>query len=237
MENNNKLTGYVREKVGKGDARKLRTNEMIPAIIYGDKKEPLPIALPKKEVTMRIHSGGFMTNILEINVEGQTHQALPKDFQVHPVKENIMHVDLLRVSESTIVTVEVPVQFTHEDVCPGIKTGGVLNIVRHRVEVTCPATSIPEAFVVSLEEAQLGESINISAVELPQGVQPTITDRDFTIATIATPAALRAEEEETPEAAEGEGEEGAEGETETTGETKEGEEKNKDDAGGDKAKE
>jgi len=185
-----------------------RRNNMVPAVIYGDKQPPLSIALPIKEVTLKVHAGGFMTNILSIDVDGETHQALPKDYQLHPVKDTLMHVDLLRVSRKTIVTVDVPVHFHNEEECPGIKVGGVLNVVRHTVEVTCPATSIPEAFVIDLTTLELGDSANISAVDLPEGVEPTITDRDFTIATIATPAGLRSdgteedEDEGAPEAPE-----------------------------------
>ena len=158
MSNSDQLTGITRTTIGTGSSRQLRKDDMVPAILYGDSKPPLPIALPKKDVTLRIHRGGFKTNILDIVVDGETHRALPKDFQLHPVKESVLHVDLLRVSSSTIVTVEVPVNFTNEDICPGIKTGGVLNIVRHRVEVTCPATSIPESFMIDLSEAELGVS-------------------------------------------------------------------------------
>ena len=208
MSNENQLTGQARERVGKGAARELRRNSMVPAVIYGDKQPPLSIALPLKEVTQKVHAGGFMTNILSIDVDGETHQALPKDYQLHPVKDTVMHVDLLRVSRKTVVTVDVPVHFENEENCPGIKVGGVLNVVRHTVEVTCPATSIPESFVVDLINLELGDSANISSVDLPEGVEPTITDRDFTIATIATPAGLRSdgaeggEDEGAPEAPE-----------------------------------
>lgn len=202
MSNSNELTAQARERVGKGAARELRRNNMVPAVIYGDKKPPLSIALPAKEVTMKIHAGGFMTNILSINVDGTVHQALPKDYQLHPVSDRITHVDLLRVSSKTVVTVEVPVHFINDETCPGIKVGGVLNVVRHTVEVTCPATSIPESFIIDLSTMELGDSANISNVDLPEGVEATITDRDFTIATIATPAGLRSDgtEEEDGEA-------------------------------------
>ena len=210
MSNDNKLSAQARDRVGKGASRALRRNGMIPAVIYGDKQTPLSIAVSSKEITQRIHAGGFMTNILEIEVDGDTHRALPKDYQLHPVKDSVMHVDLLRVSRKTIVTVEVPVHFENEDICPGIKRGGVLNVVRHTVEVSCPATAIPESFTIDLSSLELGESANISSVDLPEGVEPTITDRDFTIATIATPAGLRSEESADDEDAEGE--EGAEAE-------------------------
>ncbi len=218
MSNENKLDAQARDRVGKGAARELRRNNMVPAVIYGDKKPPLAIALPSKEVTLKIHAGGFMTTILSINVDGTEHSVLPKDYQMHPVSDRITHVDLLRVSAKTAVTVEVPVHFENEETCPGLKAGGVLNVVRHTVEVNCPANSIPEAFSVDLGEAELGDSLNISDVTLPEGVVPTITDRDFTLATIATPAGLRSdgteEEDDTaaPEAPE----------TEVTGQKAEG---------------
>ena len=135
MSDSIELKGHVRERVGKGAARELRRNNMVPAVIYGDKKPPLSIGLPLKEVTMKVHAGGFMTNILDIDVDGTTHHVLPKDYQLHPVKDSVMHVDLLRVSRKTVVTVEVPVHFINEDICPGLKAGGVLNVVRHTVEV------------------------------------------------------------------------------------------------------
>lgn len=193
MSDNNKLEAQLRERVGKGAARELRRNDMVPAVIYGDKKDPLSIALPLKEITKKIHAGGFMTGILDIQVGGKSHSVLPKDYQLHPVSDRVMHVDLLRVSSKTQVTVEIPVHFENEETCPGLKAGGVLNVVRHTVEVNCPANSIPENFPVDLSAAELGDSINISAVTLPEGVEPTITDRDFTIATIATPAGLRSD--------------------------------------------
>ncbi|MDA8870724.1 50S ribosomal protein L25/general stress protein Ctc [Rhizobiaceae bacterium] len=192
MSDENRLEGQVRERGGKGAARELRRNDMVPAVIYGDKKDPLKISLPSKELTLKIHKGGFMTTLLDIAVDGATHKVLPKDFQLHPVKDTVMHVDLLRVSSKTKVTVEIPVHFLNEEECPGLKEGGSLNIVRHTVEVNCPANSIPESFEVDLTPYNIGDGIHISNVTLPEGVVPTITDRDFTIATII---ASRTEEE------------------------------------------
>ncbi|MEM7291196.1 MAG: 50S ribosomal protein L25/general stress protein Ctc [Pseudomonadota bacterium] len=207
------LEGQLRDRVGKGAARELRRNSMVPAVIYGDKKDPVSIALPYKELSMKIHGGGFMTTIATIKVDGEEHSVLPKDYQLHPVRDFIEHVDFLRVSKSTVVTVEIPVNFINEDICPGLKRGGVLNVVRYAVEVNVPADRIPDGFTIDLEPFDLGDSINISSVTLPEGVEPTITDRDFTIATIAAPAGLKSEEEEegAPEAPE----------TEVIGETKE----------------
>ncbi|MGI9364395.1 MAG: 50S ribosomal protein L25/general stress protein Ctc [Rhizobiaceae bacterium] len=218
MSEDNQLEAQARDRVGKGAARELRRNSMVPAVIYGDKKPPLGIALSHKDITKRVHAGGFMTNILSVKIDGESHQVLPKDYQLHPVSDKVLHVDLLRVSRRTIVTVEIPVHFLNEETCPGLKAGGVLNVVRHTVEVNVPATSIPESFEIDLEPFEVGDSINISAVTLPEDVEPTITDRDFTIATIATPAALRSDDAEADEDVgegdeeTGEGEEGSEDE-------------------------
>ena len=212
------LKAEARERVGKGSARELRRNGKIPAVIYGDKQPPMSIALPYKEVTMKIQGGGFMTTIATIDVDGDKIRVLPKDYQLDPVRDFTMHVDFLRISKNTSVTVEVPVQFINEEESPGIKRGGVLNTVRHTVEVNCPADSIPEAFIADLTGLDLGDGIHISNITLPDGVEPTITDRDFTIATIAAPAGLKsednAEEAEGEEVTEEEGAEEAEGDSE-----------------------
>ncbi len=216
MSEENVLEGQLRERVGKGAARELRRNSMVPAVIYGDKKDPVSIAVPYKELSMKLHGGGFMTNILTLKVGGEDHRVLPKDYQLHPVRDFVEHVDFLRVSKNTVVTVEIPVVFENDETCVGLKRGGVLNIVRHAVEVNCPADSIPENFTIDIENFDLGDSINISSVALPEGVEPTITDRDFTIATIASPAGLKSEEDEAEDAVEATEEE-AEATEETEG--------------------
>ncbi len=182
------LKAEARERVGKGSARELRRNGLIPAVIYGDKQAPVSIALSTNEVTKRIHAGGFMTTVATIDVDGKKYKVLPKDYQLDPVRDFTMHVDFLRVSGNTQVTVEIPVHFENEAKSPGIKVGGVLNIVRHEVEVHCPADAIPEFFAVDLSGKKIGDSIHISEVALPKGVSPVIADRDFTIATIVAPA-------------------------------------------------
>lgn len=193
------LTAEARERVGKGSARAIRRNGKVPAVIYGDNKPPLSITLPYKEVSMKIHGGGFMTTVAEIEIEGKKHRVLPKAYDLDPVRDFVMHVDFLRVSSKTEVTVNIPVHFVNEDDCPGITKGGVLNIVRHDVEVTCPAGDIPEYFTGDLAGLELGDAIKISSITLPDNVHPTITDRDFTIATIAAPAGLKSDEEEEAE--------------------------------------
>ncbi|MBY5588184.1 50S ribosomal protein L25/general stress protein Ctc [Rhizobium leguminosarum] len=182
------LKAEARERVGKGSARELRRNGLIPAVIYGDKQAPITIALNTNEVTKRIHAGSFMTTVATIDVDGKKHKVLPKDYQLDPVRDFTMHVDFLRVSGNTQVTVEIPVHFINEEKSPGLKVGGVLNIVRHEVEVHCPADAIPEFFNIDLSGKKIGDSIHIAEVTLPKGITPVI-DRDFTIATIIAPAA------------------------------------------------
>jgi len=183
------LKAETRERVGKGSSRELRRNGLIPAVIYGDKQAPLSIALSTKEVTQRIHAGGFKTTVATIDVNGEKIKVLPKDFQLDPVRDFTMHVDFLRVSGNTHVVVEVPVHFVNEEKSPGIKVGGVLNIVRHEVELHALAGDIPEFLTADLSGLKVGDGIHISHIKLPKGTSPVITDRDFTIATIAAPAA------------------------------------------------
>jgi len=177
----------VRERVGKGSARKLRREGMIPAVIYGDKQPPLAIAIPYKRAFERLHAGGFLTNIWTVSVDGTPHRVLARDYQLEPVRDFLTHVDFLRVTSATRVEVEVPVHFLNEGKAPGLIKGGVLNVVRHAVELECPADSIPDALEVDLTGLEVGDTIHASAITLPDGVAFTITDRDFTVATIAAP--------------------------------------------------
>ena len=197
------LKAEAREQVGKGSARAVRRNGKVPAVIYGDKQPPLAIALSYKDIFYKIHGGGFLTTVATIDVGGQKIQVLPKDYQLDPVRDFPMHVDFLRVGKNTEVNVQVPVHFINEEKSPGIKRGGTLNIVRHEVEFHCPANAIPDSITVDLEGTEIGDSIHISAIKLPKGVKPVISDRDFTIATIAGSAASKSEEgaeEAAPEA-------------------------------------
>ena len=195
------LKAEARERVGKGSAREVRRNGKVPAVIYGDKQPPLAIALSYKEVYYKIHGGGFLTTVATIDVDGQKISVLPKDYQLDPVRDFPVHVDFLRIGKDTEVNVEVPVHFINEDKSPGIKRGGVLNIVRHEVEFHCPANAIPEFITVDLDGTNIGDSIHISAVKLPAGVKPVISDRDFTIATIAGSSAMKPETDEAAPAA------------------------------------
>lgn len=190
------LKAETRERVGKGSSRELRRNGLIPAVIYGDKQAPISIALSTKEVTQRIHAGGFMTTVATVIVNGEKISVLPKDYQLDPVRDFTMHVDFLRVSADSKVTVQVPVHFINEEKSPGIKLGGMLNIVRHDVELHCPANDIPEFLTVDLDGLKIGDSIHISHIKLPKGTSPVIADRDFTVATIVGTAGGKQEEAE-----------------------------------------
>ena len=188
-----------RDRVGKGAARELRRQGLIPAVIYGDKKPPLAIAISYKEAMQRIYAGGFLSHVIDVDVAGETHKVIPRDYQLDPVRDFALHVDFLRIGKGSRITLEVPVHFANQEKSPGLKRGGVLNVVRHTVEVTCPADAIPEQLVLDLIEASIGDSLHISSVALPDGVTPTITDRDFTIATIAAPTTMVAESEDEAE--------------------------------------
>ena len=190
------LKAEARERVGKGSAREIRRNGKVPAVIYGDKQPPLAIALSYKEIYYKIHGGGFLTTVATVDVDGQKISVLPKEYQLDPVRDFPMHVDFLRVGKNTIVTVEVPVRFLNEESSPGLKRGGVLNVVRHQVEFYCPAGSIPDSITIDLGGLEIGDSIHISSVKLPEGVSPVISDRDFTIATVAGSSAMKSEAEE-----------------------------------------
>ena len=219
------LQAEARERAGKGAARQLRRAHKVPAVIYGDKKEPVNIALPEKEVTTEYFKGHFFTNLTEVRIGNDTHLCLARDVQVDPVKDHLIHIDFLRVTQRTRITVNVPVHFYNEEQCEGIEEeGGILNIVRHEVEVYCRATNIPDQIDVDLTGFTIGDSINISHAELPDGVEPSVTDRDFTMATIAAPRSLVEEEEEDTEGEEGEDSELAEGEEAATEEGAESEE-------------
>jgi large subunit ribosomal protein L25 len=204
------FTGEIRERVGKGGARTVRRQGRLPAVIYGDKLTPLPISLDPRAVEIELHKPGFFTRMFDITVEGKTHRVLARDLQVDPVTDHPIHIDFLRFAKDAEIRISIPVVFRNEEGCPGLRRGGVLNIVRHEIEVTCRIGNIPQQFEVDLEGLDIGDSVHIGSISLPEGVTPTIADRDFTIATVAAPTVKAAEEEEAAEAAEGaEGAEGA----------------------------
>ena len=181
------ISASERERVGKGSARAARRAGLVPAVIYGNKQDPVGITMESREITKIVHQPGIFGRLLEIDVAGTKSTVLTRDIQFHPVSDVVMHLDFLRVSQSATVAVAVPVEFINEDKCPGIKIGGVLNVVRYEVELNCPATAIPEKITIDLDGVKIGDSIHISAIPLPEGVSPTITDRDFTVATLASP--------------------------------------------------
>ena len=184
------LAAVAREGVGKGASRSLRRTGHTPAVIYGGNEAPLAIAVQTKELSKRIYAGGFKTTIVAIDVGGKAIRVLPRDYQLDKIKDFPTHADFLRVTASMKIAVEVPVVFHNAEICPGIKVGGTLNVVRHTVELMVPADHIPEHIDVDLANFKLGESIHISHVKLPDDVKPVISDRDFTIATIAIPAGM-----------------------------------------------
>ena len=212
------LAAAARERVGKGSAREARRQNKIPAVIYGDKKAPASITIEQKVLVRHLQTGGFFNTLFDIELDGKLNRVLPRDVQLHPVTDIPEHVDFLRVTSTTRISVEVPVEFLNEDESPGLKTGGVLNVVRYNVEVSCTPDLIPTSLVLDLAGTEIGDSLHISAVNLPEGVTPTITDRDFTIATIAAPTVVKEEETVSDEEADTEVTEGesvsAEGEEE-----------------------
>ena len=187
MSETTEISAIERTRVGKGSARAARRAGMVPAVIYGDKKSPLSIELEARVIRKIIHEPGIFGRLLDINVDGTVATVLTRDIQMHPVTDEPLHMDMLRVGKQSTVAVAVPVEFINEGLAPGLKIGGVLNIVRHEIELNCPAGNIPEKIVIDLSGVNVGDSIHISAVNLPSDATPTITDRDFTIATLQSP--------------------------------------------------
>ena len=216
-----KLSAETRERAGKGASRAMRREGRVPAVVYGNKEEPLAIHVEEKALIKMLSTGHFMNSVIMIDHPGGQARTLPKDVQFHPVSDRPLHVDFLRISEHSKVHVAVPIRFVDEEGSKGLKRGGVLNSVRHELELVCDAAEIPEEIQISLAGLDIGDSIHISHVKLPAGSESAITDRDFTIATIVAPTVYKASEgedgAEAPEAGEvplvgegeGEGEAGA----------------------------
>src|SRR4051812_18286681 len=196
------LSAETREQVGKGASRLLRREGRVPAVIYGNKADPVSIHLNERELMKLLNTGHFMNSVVMVNGE----RTLPKDVAFDVVTDRPLHVDFLRISEHASVHVNVPIVFTDEEESAGIKRGGVLNVVRHELELIVDAAEIPDQVEISLKGIDVGDSIHISAVQLPKGATPAITDRDFTIATVVAPSALKSSEGDvqTEVAAEGE---------------------------------
>src|SRR5688572_17485004 len=211
------LPAQARDRAGKGASRALRREGRVPAVVYGDKKEALSIHVEEKLLAKMLSSGHFMNSVVMVELDGKQNRTLPKAVDFHPVTTRPIHVDFLRIGEHSKVTVAVPVRFDNEEASPGLKRGGVLNIVQHDLEIVCDAAEIPEEIHIDVTGLDIGDSIHISDVKLPKGAKPAIDDRDFTVATLVAPSAMKQTEEEA--APEGEvptvGEdEGAEGESE-----------------------
>jgi large subunit ribosomal protein L25 len=202
------LPAELRERAGKGASRELRRNGRVPAVIYGGKEEPLAIHVEAKELARQLGSGHFMNSIVMVEVGGKAVRVLPKDVALHPVTDRPLHVDFLRLSKDDKIQVAVPVVFVNEEDSPGLKKGGVLNVVRHELELVCESDKIPDDIQIDVTGLEVGDSIHISQVNLPAGSASAITDRDFTIVTVVAPSGMRSE------AAEGEGEAAAEAEAE-----------------------
>ena len=190
------LPAETRDRAGKGASRELRRGGRVPAVVYGQKAEPLSIHVEEKLLSKMLSSGHFMNSVVMVDVAGKPTRTLPKAVDFHPVTSRPIHVDFLRISEHTQVHVAVPMRFDNEDASPGLKRGGVLNVVVHELEIVCDAAHIPSEIHIPLDGLEIGDSIHISQVKLPEGVTPANTEEDFNVATIVAPSAMKAEEEE-----------------------------------------
>jgi large subunit ribosomal protein L25 len=188
------LPAEARNRAGKGASRALRREGRVPAVVYGGNEEPLAIHVEEKLLVKQLGTGHFFNSIVEVEVGGKTLRTLPKDVAFHPVSDRPLHADFLRLAKDATVHVNVPVAFVNEAASPGLKRGGVLNIVRHELELVCEADKIPDDIAIDVTGFDVGDSIHISHVSLPAGSKSAITDRDFTIATIVAPSGLRSEE-------------------------------------------
>lgn len=187
------LSAEPRAQAGKGAARAVRRQGRVPAILYGAGMDPAPISLDPRELSRALGKRGFLATLVDVKIDGTAQRALPRDVQYHPVTGLPLHVDLLRIGATTRINVEVPVQFVNRELSVGLRRGGILNIVRHEIELSCPVDHIPDRLVVDLNGLDIGDSLHISAVAIPEGCRPRIADRDFTIASIAASSAVREE--------------------------------------------
>lgn len=193
----------VRERTGKGGAREARRNGLVPGVLYGGGEDPVAINLQKNEVIKAINTGQFLSSTATLIHDGARQLVIPQGIQMHPVTDQPEHVDLYRIKKDQVLTVEVNVNFLNEDSCPGLRKGGTLNVVRYAIELNVRADSIPDQLDADLSGLEIGDTVRISDITLPDGAQPTITDRDFTIASITgRGAATETEDEEAPEAGE-----------------------------------
>jgi large subunit ribosomal protein L25 len=190
------LPAEARDRAGKGASRALRRDGRVPAVVYGQNKDAFSIHVEEKLLSKMLSTGHFMNSVVMIDVGGKPTRTLPKAVDFHPVTSRPIHVDFLRISEHTKVNVAVPMRFDNEEASPGLKRGGVLNVVVHELEIVCDAASIPSEIHIALDGLEIGDSIHISNVKLPDGVQPVNQEEDFTVATIVAPSAMKSEEEE-----------------------------------------
>lgn len=211
MEKNlNTLEVNIRETKTKSEIKKLRSDGFVPGVLYGDVEKNVNLSVKKNSLEKFLKSGNFMSKVIDIKVNGKDYKVLPRSIDFNKLTNQPIHIDFQTMSAGTKVIVWIPVKFINENICPGLKMGGVLNIVRRKVELSCPADQIPSELIVDLGEKQINESIHISSIVLPENVKPTILDRDFTIATVAAPTVVKEPEPAAVEAV-AEGAEGAEG--------------------------
>ena len=203
------LNAEIRPGAGKSSVKKIIAAGKIPSVIYGLGEDPINISLDKILLQKEINAGGFLTRIFSLNIDGKKNLAIPREVQFHPLSDQPIHVDFLRLAPDSKITLDIPTHFINEETSPGLKRGGVLNVNRRTVQLSCPANNIPEEIVFDLDGLEIGDTIRISSVTLPDGVVPLITDRDFTVASVAAPTVVK--EPETPIESEDEGE--GEGET------------------------
>ena len=214
MSKESNLHAEIRPDTGKLAVKKILASGKIPSIIYGLGESPINIALDKISILKEINSGGFLTRIFSLNIDGKKNLAIPREVQFDPLSDQPIHVDFLRLAPDSKITLDIPTKFINEETSPGLKRGGVLNVNRRTIQLSCPANNIPEEIVFDLDGLEIGDTIRISSVALPEGVVPLITDRDFTVASVASPTVVK--EPETPAEDEGEGEGEGEGEEGTS---------------------
>ena len=230
----NSIEASIRNTNTKGEVNALRSKGIVPAIVYGGKNQNQKISISKKVIKLLADKENFLSNILTLNIEGSSQNVLPREIKFDTITDEPIHVDFLRIVEGAKIALEIPVKFINNEKSPGLKRGGVLNIVRRKVELKCPTENIPDELIVDLENKDIGESFKISSIKLPEGVTPTIQGRDFVVATLAAPTIIKEPEkpaEETAEGAEGAEASTAEG---AEGETKAAETDKKEDEKGDK---
>ena len=206
----NSLEASIRKTTTRGELNSLRKNDQVPAIIYGGKEENQKISLSKKQVQFLIDQENFLSKMISINIDGKQINVLPREVNYDPISDNPIHIDFLRIVKGAKIVIEIPVKFINNEKSPGLKRGGVLNIVRRSVELKCPTETIPDELIVDLDGLEIGTSIKISSIKLPENVNPTIQGRDFVIATVAAPTVFK-EPEKPAEAESVEGEAAAEG--------------------------